>query len=127
MSVFVVLIRQNLTACDTIHRRGSTQRTLSEHVFNTEPEAQSFYEKQRSMLRFAGLAGQYVTSPVEHESFQVHTHTCDECGDRFTVDENDPGFADLNGDFCSRSCFRNNFQSGSSEDGYDEEQYYDDY
>lgn len=127
MSVFVVLIRQNLTACDTVFRGASTQRTLSEHVFNTQPEAESFYNQQKSMLRFSGVAGQYVTYPTEHESYQVHTHSCDYCQERFTPEENDPGFTDLDGDFCSRSCFRNNFQASRSEDSYDEEQYYDDY
>jgi hypothetical protein len=124
--VWVVLIRQNLTACDTIHRGPNTQRTLSEHVFDTEDEALKFYEGQRVMLKFAGLAGQYVTYPVSHESYTPSTHFCDECCKGFTVDENDPGFSDLpNGNFCSRTCFRNSFQSNRND--YDEPYHEDDY
>lgn len=125
--VWVVLIRQNLTACDTVFRGRHTQRTLSEHVFKTEVEALAFYNQEKSMLRFAGLAGQYVAYPTSHESFVAHTHTCEHCNERFSLDGDDPGLTDLDGDFCSRACFRNNFQESRSEDRYDDDRYSDDY
>lgn len=129
--VWVVMIRQNLTACDVIHRGPHTQRTLSEHVFESEPEAMKFYEEQKNFCRLTG-SGMYATYPTTHESFTVHTHTCDYCGERFSLEKDgdgheDLGFTDLpNGDFCSRGCFRNSFQS-SREADYDEPYYEDEY
>lgn len=132
--VWLVQIRQNLTACDTIFRGRSTQRTLSEHVFPNEGEATKFYLEQKSALRFSGLAGQYVTYPMSHESYETHSHFCDECGEGFSLpeprednpnDEGHLGYSDLlNGNFCSRQCFRNSYQTKSFDE---EDNYYDDY
>lgn len=66
----IVKICQNLTACDTFNEetfQGSTQRTISEHVFVDLVEATEFFNEKKTMTRFAGLAGQYVTHPVEIE------------------------------------------------------------
>lgn len=128
--VWLVKIRQNLTACDTVFRGGPTQRTMSEHVFETESEALKFYNQCKTNLKFAGVAGQYVTFPVSHEEYKTHSHFCDECGEGFSLqeprednpaDEGHLGYSDLpNGNFCSRACFRNSFQR-ESEEFYGEE------
>lgn len=138
--VWLVQVRQNLTACDTIFRGRSTQRTLAEYVFETENEAMVFYNAQKTATRFAGVAGQYVTFPTFHEEYKTHSHFCDECGEGFSLpeprednpaDEGHLGYSDLpNGNFCSRACFRSSFQKERNvygEDVYEEDNYADEY
>ena len=138
---WLVKIRQNLTACDTVFRGSSTQRTLSEHLFETEEEAEKFFREQKARMKFAGLAGEYATFPVTvDESYKVPTSFCDHCGEGFSLpeprednpnDESHLGYTDLpNGNFCSRACFRNSFQNERNvygEDNYEEDYYADDY
>lgn len=121
MSKFLVEIKQNLTACDTIFRGQSTQRTLSQNLFETETEAEKFYLSEKSSLKFAGLAGQYVTFPVRvDDDFKIYEKFCDHCNAGIESEN----YTDLDGDFCSKTCFRNNYQA---ENFSEEEQYYDDY
>ncbi len=115
---FLVKVRQNVTACD-VYVGGPTQRTMSEHLFNNEKDAEDFYNRQKTMLKFAGLAGQYVTWPTEVHDYKVATYFCDHCGNGF---ENE-SYTELKGNFCSRECFRNDFQTSQedSEDYYGED------
>lgn len=118
---FLIRIRQNLTACDTIFRGRSTTRTLQELLFDTREEAEKSYESQKASFRFAGLAGQYVTFPEEvADDYQVPKYFCEHCGEGFSNET----YAELDGDFCSKVCFRNNFQDNNNDL---EEQYEDDY
>jgi hypothetical protein len=121
---YLVQIKQDLTACSTV-AKNQLNRIISESLFDSESQALDFYQSTKNNFKFAGLAGQYVTYPqTVEDNYKVHTHTCDHCGERFTLSGEDLGFTELNGDYCSRGCFRNSFQSQSFQD---EEQYYDDY
>ncbi len=68
--IWVVLYRQNLTACDTFNEEtfsGPTQETKESFGFLTEADALKFYEQRKASLKFAGCAGDYYTYPVNRE------------------------------------------------------------
>lgn len=114
---YLVQIKQDLTACDTI-ARGLLNRTISEQLFDSENDALKFYESTKNGFKFAGLAGQYVTYPQSVSiDYQLFKHRCECCDVGF----NESPYTDLNGDFCSKACFRNNYQDSHS---YDDEPYY---
>jgi hypothetical protein len=72
---FIVKVMQDVTATDTFRCDDpghqctedclpSTNELYSES-FATEEEAMKFYNRQKNSLRFAGVAGQYVTYPLK--------------------------------------------------------------
>jgi hypothetical protein len=76
MPKFIVRIMQDLTQCDTFRGDdpgrededcGPTTRELSCHEIEGEEAAAEFYERAKTNLRFAGVAGQYVCFPVKVE------------------------------------------------------------
>ncbi len=100
---WIVQVKQDLTACDTVFRRGPTQRLISQESFDTEGQAMSYYLGQKNIFRFAGLAGQYVTYPQQREPEEVFEHHCDECGQG--IPKEDDAYIGIRGaDFCSKSC-----------------------
>lgn len=116
---FLVEARQNLTACDT-YQTGLTDRTLSQHVFDNRDEAEKFFLKAKNMLKFAGLEGQYYTYPRDiPDEFELHKFFCDQCGEGFSNE----AYTALDGDFCSKACFRNSYQNRNS---YNDEPDYED-
>ncbi len=124
---YLVEIKQDLTACSVRVTRGPLNRVISEHLFNTEAEAVKFYEGEKRLLKFAGLAGQYACYPHEvPDNYIVHSHSCDECSTRFSLTDGDLGYTELGGDYCSRACMRSAYQNRNM-DEYSEEQYEDDY
>ncbi len=109
---YLIKIRQDLTACDTIFRGTQTNITLQEMLFDSLEEAEKNYNSQKSSFRFAGLAGQYVTYPQEvPDDYKVPKYFCECCGEGFNSD----AYADLGGNFCSKVCFRNNYQNQNSD------------
>jgi len=117
---YLIQIKQDLTACDTI-AQGLLNRIMSEELHDTEDDALKSYQAHKNMMRFAGLAGQYVTYPREVEDdHKIFSKFCDECGQGFDNDAYD----DLpNGSFCSRQCFRNSYQLKSYDEPYYEDEY----
>lgn len=133
-SKWVVKFMLNKLLCDT-RSRGPSMQLLSEDAFNTEEEALKHYREKRAVIRFGGSPTHVVCYPVYVENYtpeRIPSCYCDECGEAIYLEEapedgttSDDGFTDLpNGNFCSKACFRNSFQS--HDDDYDEEPHYED-
>lgn len=66
MAKFMVQRMQNLSACDTVGgMRMNYHRKLSKKTFDTFEEALKFFEERQLASKFAGLAGEYYTYPLE--------------------------------------------------------------
>lgn len=123
---WVVRYMLNTLLCDT-RSRGAAMRLLDESPFDNEDEAIAYYRERRAMNKYgAGSNAHVVCYPVYVEAYEathIPKHYCDNCGEGF----DDEAYTEVNGDFCSRTCFRNNFQASDEEDDhYDEEPSYED-
>jgi hypothetical protein len=136
---YVVKLMLNTLLCDIRPSRGASMRLIDESAFDTEAEALKHYNERKTLNRFgAGSDAHVVCYPVFEPNYYptpIPTSYCDECGEPIYTEEAgedgtgaDEGYTDLpNGNFCSKACFRNNFQDRSEDDSYDEDRYEDDY
>lgn len=66
---------QNLTACDTFNEetfKGPTSITHQIYGFITEEDAIKFFNDRKTMLKFAGCAGDYYTYPMPTAELTVN-------------------------------------------------------
>lgn len=67
---YCVEVKQNLTECDSFNEEthgGPVCRDLFKEFYDTLDEAMERYNAHKTMLCFAGLAGQYVCYPYKVE------------------------------------------------------------